>query len=141
MATRINSPNPPIYVYDGECVLCSRAVRYTLKYDRKDPPLKYVAIKSAEGRGIAKHNDVNPEEPHTFIYVENGKHYVLSDAVFAIAKHVGGPWRFITVFSILPRPIRDWLYLRIALNRYKLFGKLDSCYLPSSEFKNRFILD
>ncbi|MGH1422745.1 MAG: DCC1-like thiol-disulfide oxidoreductase family protein, partial [Hyphomonas sp.] len=63
---------PPTYVYDGECVLCSRAVRYTIRYDRSDPLVRFVAIKSAEGRKIAAHNDVDPNDPHTFIFVEDG---------------------------------------------------------------------
>ena len=141
MALLIDPSIPASYVYDGVCVLCSRAVKYCIKYDQTDPKIQFVAIKSNLGREIAEHNDVSPDNPHTFRFVENGHSYILTDAVFALAKRVGGPWKVIRLFRIIPRPIRDWVYLRIALNRYKLFGKLESCYLPDTKNKHRFILD
>ena len=131
----------PIYVYDGECVLCSRAVRYCLKYDQAEPPLQYVAIKSKLGRQIAARNNVNPDDPFTFIYVAEGQDYILSDAAFAIVKYVGGPWNVLRIFHSLPRPVRDWLYLRIALNRYKVFGKLKTCFIPDTAYKQQFVLE
>ncbi len=132
---------PPTYVYDGECVLCSRAVHYILRYDRADPPIRFVAIKSAEGRAIATQNKVDPDDPHTFIFVEDGKSYLMSDAVFAMSKRAGGPGRWIRSLRIVPRPIRDWFYARLANNRYRLFGKLDRCYLPTPETRHRFVLE
>lgn len=129
------------YIYDGECVLCSRAVRYVLRHDRSEPPVRFVAIKSAEGRKIAAANSVDPDDPHTFIFVEGDANHVLTEAVFGMAKRVGGPWRFIRIFRILPLPIRDWFYARLANNRYSLFGKLDECYLPTPETRHRFVLE
>ncbi|MEL6567621.1 MAG: DCC1-like thiol-disulfide oxidoreductase family protein [Pseudomonadota bacterium] len=132
---------PPTYVYDGECVLCSRAVQYVLKHDRSDPPIRFVAIKSAEGREIAARAGVDPDDPHTFIFVEGGKISLLSEAVFAMAARAGGPGRFIRVFRFVPRPLRDWVYARIANNRYALFGKLERCYLPPENTQDRFVLE
>jgi predicted DCC family thiol-disulfide oxidoreductase YuxK len=100
-----------------------------------------VAIKSAEGRRIAVANSVDPDNPHTFIFVENESSYVLSDAVFTMSARAGGPGRWIRVFRFVPRPIRDWVYARLASNRYNLFGKLDKCYLPSVETRHRFVLE
>jgi predicted DCC family thiol-disulfide oxidoreductase YuxK len=131
----------PTYVFDGECALCSRAVHYVLRYDRSDPPIRFVAIKSGEGRRIAAENGVNPDNPHTFIFVEDGKAHLLSDAVFAMSKRVGGPGRMIRVFRFVPRLVRDWFYARLANNRYVMFGKLDQCYLPSAETRHRFVLE
>ena len=129
------------YVYDGECVLCSRAVHYALRHDKSDPPVRFIAIKSALGRQIAAQNGVDPDHPHSFIYVEGGRGHVLSDAVFGLAKRVGGPGRFIRIFRFVPRAIRDWFYSRIANNRYTLFGKLDACYLPPPDMRSRFVLE
>ncbi len=131
----------PTCIYDGECVLCSRAVRYVLRHDRSDPPVRFVAIKSAEGRRIAIDNSVDPDNPHTFIFIENGSSYVLSDAVFAMSERAGGPGRWIQIFRFVPRPIRDLLYARLANNRYSFIGKLDQCYLPSAEARHRFVLE
>jgi len=132
---------PPTYVYDGECVLCSRAVQYVLEHDRSDPPIRFVAIKSAEGREIAARAGVDPDDPHTFIFVEGGKISLLSEAVFAMAARAGGPGCFIRVFRFVPRPLRDWVYARIANNRYALFGKLERCYLPPENTQDRFVLE
>lgn len=129
------------YIYDGECILCSRAVGYVLQHDRSQPPVCFVAIKSAEGRQVAKQNSVDPDDPHTFIFVEGENSYVMSDAVFAMAKRAGGPGRFIRMFRIVPRPIRDWFYARLANNRYAWFGKLDHCYMPSPKTRHRFVLE
>lgn len=141
MPHALNPTIPPTYVYDGECVLCSRAVRYGIRYDTSDPLLRFVAIKSTEGREIAQASGVDPDDPHTFIFVENGFGYLLSEAVFAMSKRVGGPGRWIRMFRFIPRPIRDWTYARIANNRYKLFGKLDQCYVPPAEVRERFVLE
>ncbi len=132
---------PAAYIYDGECVLCSRAVQYVLRYDQSDPPVQFIAIKSATGRRIAVSNSVDPDNPHTFIFVEGDASYVLSDAVFALARRVGGPGRHIRAFRIIPRPIRDWFYARLANNRYALFGKLKQCYRPDPETRRRFTLE
>ena len=81
-----------IYLFDGHCVLCSRGVRYVLKYE-KAPEVRFVAIQSNEGRRLAEQNGVDPDKPHTFLYVENGKALERTDAVFALAEKVGGPAR------------------------------------------------
>jgi len=129
----------PIYVFDSECVLCSRAVKYVLKYE-KQPDMKFVAIKSNLGREISKQHNVDPDDPHTFIYLQDGKAWFSSDAGFAVLRKTGGPLAFLRLGKILPRPIRDWLYFRIARNRYKVFGKLEACYVPTPETRERFVL-
>ena len=129
----------PIYLFDGMCVFCSRGVGYVLKYE-KEPDVRFVAIQSQEGRKLAIENDVDPEEPHTFIFVKSGEIYTLSTAVIRLARHVGGWARWFTWMEIVPRRVRDWLYLRIALNRYALFGKLEVCYVPPPDERHRFVL-
>jgi len=131
----------PTYVYNGECVLCSRTVHYVLRHDRSSPPVRFVAIKSLEGRRIAHCNRVDPDNPHTFISVDGDRSYLLSGTVFAMAKRVGGPARWVRNFRFVPLPIRDWVYARLANKRYNLFGKLDQCYLPSPETRHRFVLE
>lgn len=128
-----------IYLFDGQCVLCSRGVRYVLKYE-KSPEMRFVAIQSEEGRRLAHAHGVDPDTPHSFLFIENGMALERSDGVFALAKKVGGPARPITVFRIVPRFIRDFFYDRIARNRYALFGRMKDCYLPDPEVRSRFTL-
>ncbi|MEO0467100.1 MAG: DCC1-like thiol-disulfide oxidoreductase family protein [Pseudomonadota bacterium] len=132
---------PPTYIFDGECVLCSRAVHYVLAHDRSDPSIRFVAIKSAEGRLLAKQHGVDPDNPHTFIYIEDGVGYLSSNATFAMLKRTGGPGRWVRIFRFVPRPLRDWVYARVANNRFNWFGKLDHCYMPTPETRDRFVLE
>ncbi|MEM1150466.1 MAG: DCC1-like thiol-disulfide oxidoreductase family protein [Pseudomonadota bacterium] len=131
----------PTYVYDGECVLCSRAVQYVIKHDRGEPPIRFVAIKSAEGRSIAAEAGVDPDDPSTFLFVEDETIYGASDALFAMARHLSGPAHWFRFLRFIPRGLRDWFYSRIANNRYALFGKLDRCYLPDAKDRHRFVLE
>lgn len=129
----------PIYLFDGECILCSRAVAYMLEHEI-EPVTRFVAIQSGEGRALARDHTIDPDDPESFLYIESGTPYEKSDAVFVIARRVRGPARLIRLARILPKPIRDYGYDLIAKHRYKIFGKTDSCYVPTSETRHRFVL-
>ena len=75
----------------------------------------------------------------TMLYVEGNQCFDKSDAFLNVIRKFGYPWRLLYVFKILPKCIRNWFYDRIALNRYSLFGKYDTCVVPSKENENRFI--
>jgi predicted DCC family thiol-disulfide oxidoreductase YuxK len=129
----------PIYVFDGVCVFCSRAVRYLLRHER-DHTIRIVAIQSGEGRALAMAQGIDPDEPVSFLFVENGVPLQKSDAVLALLAHVGGPAQMLRVMALLPRPLRDWLYEIFARNRYALFGKRTSCFMPDPVHRHRFVL-
>ena len=129
----------PIYLFDGHCVLCSRAVAYVLRHE-KSPDMRFVAILSEEGRNLAEVNDIDPDEPESFLIIKDDKIFKSSDAVIVLAQHIGGLHKLATAGKILPRPIRDWLYGLIARNRYKIFGRREQCYLPAPENRHRFVL-
>lgn len=130
----------PIYLFDGHCVLCSRGVQYALKYE-KSPDVQFVAIQSGRGRKLAVTHGVDPDEPHTALYIdEAGNAHEKSDAVIALTKTIGGPGRVALLAKVLPRPVRDFLYDKVAGSRYSIFGKMDACYLPPPEMRARFTL-
>jgi len=129
----------PIWLYDGVCVLCSGGVRYTLRHER-DHSIRFVAIQSAEGRDLARQHGIDPDEPDSFLFVENGRALAKSDGVLALAAHLGGPARLLRLGRLLPKRARDWLYDRVARNRYRLFGRKDSCDLPDPATRQRFTL-
>lgn len=114
-------------------------MRYVLKYETA-PDVRFVAIQSEEGRRLAKTNGIDPDAPHSFLYVEDGVVRERSDAVFALARKVGGPLRRFMFLKGLPRPVRDFFYDRLARNRYALFGRMKECYLPAPEVRDRFTL-
>jgi predicted DCC family thiol-disulfide oxidoreductase YuxK len=131
--------NSPVWLFDGHCMLCSRAVQYHLKHEKNDA-VRFVAIQAIEGRALAKSYNLDPDDPDSFLFITNGKAYEKSDAVFQLLKHVGGPARLLSIGAILPRVLRDWLYDRVARNRYAVFGKSETCHVPHPKHQHRFVL-
>jgi predicted DCC family thiol-disulfide oxidoreductase YuxK len=133
------SANIPVWLYDGTCVLCSRMVRYTLAHEIM-PSIRFVAIQSQGGRKLALAHGVNPDNPESFLFIENGRALARSDGVIALAHHLRGPARAIQLASFLPRAFRDRIYNHIARNRYRIFGRLTKCEVPEEAVRGRFIL-
>jgi predicted DCC family thiol-disulfide oxidoreductase YuxK len=96
-------------------------------------------MQSTQGQSILKHFSLATEHFDTMLYVQGNQLFDKSDAFLNIVKELGLPWRLFYVFKILPKSIRNWLYNRIALNRYLLFGKYESCMLVSKEDEHRFL--
>ncbi|WP_299967768.1 thiol-disulfide oxidoreductase DCC family protein [uncultured Roseobacter sp.] len=129
----------PIWLFDGQCVLCSSGVRYTLRHE-KTSQIRFVAIQSNEGRTLADRHGIDPDDPATFLFIENGRALEKSDAVIAIARHLNGPARFGRLLRFIPRPLRDAAYTVIARNRYRIFGKTETCMVPHPDQRDRFVL-
>lgn len=129
----------PIWLYDGVCVLCSGGVRYTLKHER-DHAIRFVAIQSREGRALALAHGIDPDTPESFLFIENGRALAKSAGVLALLDHLDGPARLLLAGRLLPKPLRDWLYDRVARNRYRLFGQKTACDMPDPAQRHRFTL-
>jgi predicted DCC family thiol-disulfide oxidoreductase YuxK len=129
----------PIWLFDGVCVLCSGAVRYVLKHERHHA-MRFVAIQSEEGRKLARLHRIDPDDPDSFLFIENGVAFAKSDGVINLARHVNGPARLLQLARVMPRSLRDWFYDRVACNRYRIFGKSLSCILPDQTTRHRFAL-
>jgi predicted DCC family thiol-disulfide oxidoreductase YuxK len=132
--------DPPIFLFDGVCVLCSRSVAFVLKHERA-PVIRFVAIQSLEGKALAKAHGIDPDDPNSFLFIVNGIALPKSDGIAALAGYFRAPWSLISrAICIFPSPIRDWFYDRIARNRYRIFGKCESCLIPTPETRQRFSL-
>ena len=134
---------PHLVLYDGVCGLCNRAVRFVLRHDRK-VEFEFASMQSETGRKILEANGCSPDELDTFVLIvnfESDSETVLSrsDAASFIARELGGWCGFFGIIRIMPRPVRDWFYGAIASNRYRWFGKYDSCPLPPEPYRDRFV--
>lgn len=129
----------PIFLFDGHCVLCSRGVRYVLRFE-KAPETRFIAILSCEGRKLAKAHGIDPENPQSFLFIKDGTAHNASNGVIALACHIGGFSKLAVMGKIIPRPLRDWLYYLVAKNRYRIFGRTEACHLPTPENRDRFVL-
>jgi len=127
-----------VILFDGVCKLCNAWSNFIIKND-KNHDFKLCSVQSEEGRKILSHFKYPTEYFETMIYVEGDKCYQKSDAFFQIIYILGMPWRLLYIFRVLPKVLRDWLYDRIALNRYKLFGKYNYCNLPSPDHEERYL--
>jgi predicted DCC family thiol-disulfide oxidoreductase YuxK len=118
-------------------IFCFWGVRFILINDTKGR-ISFVPLQSPVGRDLLKRNGIDPGNPETFLLLKGGRTYARSDAVLEIARYLGR-WRWLRVFGILPRGLRDWVYGVVARNRYKWFGKRDTCVVPTAEQRARFL--
>lgn len=126
----------PIIFFDGVCNLCNGAINFIIDRDKKSyfkfAPLQSSVAETYISRSVIKNTD-------SIILWESGQLYSKSSAALKIARHLDGAWKAFYVFIIIPKFIRDFVYDIIAKNRYKWFGKRDSCRMPNEEIKNRFL--
>lgn len=128
-----------IILFDGVCNLCDTSVQYVIKHDKKDI-FRFVAIQSDLGLKLLKHIGINPIHTDSIILYEPGTaYYYKSSAALEIAKELSGIFTFASVFTVIPKGIRDLIYDYVAKNRYKWYGKKETCILPTPEFKAKFL--
>lgn len=113
---------------DGLCVLCTRSYRFVARRD-KAQAFRFVPIQSPLGRSLAICLQVNPDQPDTFVLVEDGKAYFRAEAVLRIGTKLPG-WGWLRLLRAVPSPILDALYGVVARNRYRWFGQLEPCEIP-----------
>jgi predicted DCC family thiol-disulfide oxidoreductase YuxK len=127
----------PVIVFDGYCVLCMGSVRFILKRDKKHK-FRFLTTGQALESKMLKDTVVNQPGTDSIVLFENGKMYLKSTAALHIARQLTGLWPVLYVFLLVPRFLRDWVYDVIARNRYRWFGKKDTCFIPSPEQKKYF---
>jgi len=118
-----------IVLYDGFCNLCSSSVQFIIKRDRSRV-FSFIPLQSDEAKEIRNLPAYDVNNPETIILSLNGKIYQHSGAALRIARHLIFPWNLCYIFIIIPPFMRDGIYSYISRNRYKWFGKRDSCYIP-----------
>jgi predicted DCC family thiol-disulfide oxidoreductase YuxK len=127
-----------VIVFDGVCLLCSRWVDFVLRHDRS-ARIRFAAMQSASGRELLTRHGLDPDNPLSFLYLADGHGYSDSDAIVRVVQGFGGVWRLVGVLRIVPRPLRDAVYRLIARNRYRWFGRRDSCLVPDAATAARFL--
>lgn len=127
-----------IVVFDAHCLLCSGWVQFLLKHDRKQR-LKFASMQSAAGIEMLSRAGLDSKNLETLLVVMDGRHYCNTAAIFRVLHVLGWPWRCAWVGWLVPSPLRDWIYRHIAINRYRFFGRKETCLIPAAEHLNRFI--
>ena len=127
-----------IILFDGVCNLCNSSVNFIIDRDKKNV-FKFAALQSDTGRDILNKFSLSTDEFHSVILIDDDKYYKGSTAALKIAKELGLFWGLLYAFIIIPTPARDFFYNIIANNRYRWFGKKDSCRIPTPELKEKFL--
>ena len=126
-----------IVLFDGECHFCDLSVQFIINHDPKEL-FYFASLKSDVGKKyLTKHQ--LPADIDSIVLIENEKAYVKSTAALRICRHLRGAWKVLFVFRFVPISVRDIAYDLIAKNRYKWFGKSDSCKLPPPSIRKRFL--
>ncbi len=118
-------PKKYIILFDGICNLCNGTVNFILKRDKKYQ-FRFVTLQSDLGNELIEQYKIAPETDSVILIIQN-RVYTESDAAIEIARKLPAPWNWLSVFKIIPKKIRDGVYKWIAKNRYRWFGKRDTC--------------
>ena len=129
---------PAVVLFDGVCNLCNAGVNLLLDLDR-DGYFKVAALQSEAGQRLLAQCGLPGDDFESFVLVEDGRCYQRSEGALRVARRLPGAWRLLYGFILLPAPLRDTLYDLIARNRYRLFGRRDTCRLPTPELQARFL--
>lgn len=130
----------PIVLFDGVCNLCDGFVQFLIERD-EDAVLRFAPLQSTVGETLLAEFDLPADALESVVLVEGEECYTKSDAALRTASHLGGRYRAARALTVLPRFLRDWGYDLVAEYRYRVFGRKDSCMLPSPDVQARFLVD
>lgn len=129
----------PVIVFDGVCVLCNRWVDFILRHDHAGR-FRLAAMQGMSGRLLLATHGLSPDDPASFLLVQNGRGYTDTDAIARVLHEFGAGWRWLgRSMKLIPGFVRDPLYRWFARHRYRLFGKRASCRLPDPAEAWRFL--
>jgi len=133
----MEQPNK-LVLFDGVCNFCNFWIRFALKRDRKGK-LTFGSLQGETAQRLLPQYGIDPAVITSVIFIENGIAYQESTAALKVCRHLSGGWKLLYAFIIIPTFMRDVIYKWIAKNRYKWFGKQESCMLPTAEQRARFV--
>lgn len=133
-------PPHPVLLFDGDCGLCARSVRFVLAHEA-DRRLRFAPLASDLGRAILDDAGIDPAVTDTLVLrTADGRVAIRSAAVLEVARHLRAPWRWARILRVIPRPLRDLAYRVVARHRIRVFGRPDaSCALPDPASSDRFL--
>jgi predicted DCC family thiol-disulfide oxidoreductase YuxK len=128
--------NIQILFFDGYCNLCNRVIDFVAGIDKNSA----ISFASLQGETAKKHNLSNQDQKYdTVIFYKNGQNFIKSQAVLEVLISIGGLWKVFYIFKIFPKSFLDIVYDLVAKNRYAIFGKRETCRLPTAKEKKSFL--
>ena len=127
----------PLVLFDGVCTLCSGSVQFLDR--RATRELWYASMQSATGQSLLLRYGLSTDDYDSFVFLEEGRLHFKSEAALRLVHYMKMPWPWLHVLGVVPRAPRDWIYDRIARNRYSLFGKRQACMVPAPGLAAKFL--
>ncbi|MCE0917960.1 thiol-disulfide oxidoreductase DCC family protein [Pseudomonas sp. NMI760_13] len=137
-AAPLLAPGETVLLFDGVCRLCNGWARFVIRHDRHRR-IRLATVQSAQGQALLAWAGLPVTAFDTMAVIRDRHYWVRSEAFFEVVRQLPGAWSLLRVLRLCPRRLRDWLYDRVALNRYRLFGRYDQCLLPSPDHQRRFL--
>ncbi len=132
------APDGPIILFDALCILCSANAQFVLRHDRPGR-FRLASIQGDTGAALCRAHGVDPADPVSMLIVEGDRVRRDSDAVLSIYEGLGWPWRSMALFRLVPAMLRDPAYRWIARNRYRIFGRRQTCWVAPPEYRARIL--
>ena len=130
-------PTNPVILFDGVCNLCNDSVQKIIAADPKKQ-FRFASLQGSFGQQVLKQFHLPPSELSSFVLLENNQIFTKSTGALKVARRLSGAWPLLYAFMLVPRFIRDGVYNIIARNRYKWFGKKESCMVPQAALQDLF---
>ncbi|MBC7921919.1 MAG: thiol-disulfide oxidoreductase DCC family protein [Ferruginibacter sp.] len=127
-----------VVLFDGVCNFCNATINFVIDHDRANR-FVFAPLQSEAGRQLLQTNGLDAAKLDSVVLLKNGVVHQKSDAALQIVRELDGPWSLLYVFRILPRFLRNFAYDILARNRYRWFGRRDSCRMPTPELRQRFL--
>jgi len=127
-----------VLLFDGFCNLCNRLVIFIIKRDH-NAKISFAPLQSATGKLVLKESGFDDDKVDSIVFIIDGKTYTKSSAILHLLKTMGRGWSLFYGLIIVPQFIRDFFYDKIALNRYKIFGRGETCIIPTEDISGRFL--
>ncbi len=127
-----------ILFFDGVCNLCQSAVQFVIKRNAKKNVL-FCSLQSDIAKTTLAQYNIDSSQTKSIVYLCKGKAHVKSSAALYVSKQLNGLWPMVFILVAIPPFIRNTVYNWVAKNRYKWYGKKETCWLPAAEWSNRFL--
>ncbi len=134
------SPTPWLILFDGVCGWCTGWVRFLITHD-SHTRFQFAPLQSPLGQHLLATYNLPQDNFSTFVVITPDGHFTKSTAALHIMHHLGGLWRMLYIFILIPKSLRDRGYDLMAQYRYRLRGTLTTCYRPPQEYQDRFLYD
>ena len=128
-----------LILFDGVCNLCNNSVQFVIRRDKKNQFL-FAPLQGTLGERFVEERGIDTSKTDSIILLEPGvAYYTKSSAALKIGMAFGGGWKLLGIFEWIPTVIRDFFYDIVAKNRYRWFGRMDHCMIPTPELKAKFL--